>query len=39
MNAVPRSVRSVMSLSRSTPIASTYFALPPRTMSLAIATP
>ena len=39
MNAVPRSVGSVMSESRSTPIARTYFALPERTMSDARATP
>jgi hypothetical protein len=39
MNAVPRSVGSVMSDSRSTPITSTYFALPERTMSAAIPIP
>ena len=39
MNAVPRSRMSVMSESRSTPITRTYFALPPRTMSEASATP
>ena len=39
MNAVPRSVGSVMSDSRSTPITSTCPALPPLTMSAARATP
>ncbi len=39
MNAVPRSVGSVMSESRSTPTTSTCLALPARTKSLARATP
>ncbi len=38
MNADPRSVGSVISESRSAPIASTCRAEPERTMSLAIAT-
>ena len=39
MKAVPRSPTSVRSDSRSTPITSTCLALPPRTMSEAMATP
>ena len=39
MNAVPRSAGSVMSESRSTPMTSTWPALPPATMSAARATP
>ena len=39
MKAVPRSPMSVMSESRSTPMTRAYLALPPRTRSLAMATP
>ena len=39
MNAVPRSVESVMSESRSTPITSTWPAPPPRTIWSASASP
>jgi hypothetical protein len=39
MNAVPRSVTSVKSVSFSTPMTRTNLALPPRTMSLASEIP